>query len=231
MSRPEEEKIEYTLICHTSKYKLKEAEFFQNQLKDTSIWNDDEKFPFYLNAFVFSSGCVVDYVHADFIFNTIKPRIKWRDWENRDPKIRNRIIESHSQSNAIRNFLNYFKEQRNKLWDDPIVNYFLYKRNKITHIQWDSDKQATYTEKLDGSKNYDARYLEATYLLFLLESKPDYNLDLFYDKIPREVQIETIRRLSETSIDTILGEYVTKLRKFIELFDGRNFYSDEIKKL
>lgn len=214
------------LICHTAKYKLHEAEFFLRKLKEPYIFNNDDEFSFYLNAFIFSAGCIPDYVHADFIFNTIRnPRIKWREWENRDHKVKNQIIKSHPDSNAINNFITFFKKQKIILWNDPIVNYFLYKRNKITHVRWDSDKEASYEQKSDGTKEYHIRRLEPMWLSFILVDHPDYNLDLFYDQIPKPIQIQTISRLNDESIITILEEYVNKLKKFIDLFEGKDFFT------
>ena len=75
------------LQCHTAKHNLVEAKFFLNLIKLKDIWNDEEHFSFYLNAFVLSANSVTEYVQSDFIFHTIRePRIKWRDYQDRETR-------------------------------------------------------------------------------------------------------------------------------------------------
>jgi len=217
------QKNSHKLECHTSKYKLKEAKFFLEQLKLEENWNDDEKFSFYLNAFVLSATSIIEYVHSDFLYNTIAdPRIKWRDWENHDK--RKQIISSHPQSKAIEKFLGYFSNERKKILDDTLVNYFLYKRNTITHIRWDGSKASSFTEFPDGTKTTNSRNLEAAYKIDLMIKKSEYDPDLFYDQITRENQLAMLKRLCSENLVDICEEYLSKLEKFIERFEGKNFF-------
>ena len=65
------------LECDTSKFKLKQADFFLQKI-DEVYTKDDYSIEFYLYAFLSSCKSALDYVVGDFL-NSIKPRISGRE--------------------------------------------------------------------------------------------------------------------------------------------------------
>lgn len=215
---------EETLVCHTAKGKLKEARYFLKQLSVHEIWNNDDLFDYNLNAFVYASDAIIDYVHADFMYHKIKdPRINWCDYQDKNKK--KTIKASHPQKEAIERFLGKFGKELGDLYNDPLVNYFKHKRNKITHIQWDGSKSASFTQESESSPRViTERKLEPSYIALMANDHSDYNLDLFESDITRDVQLSTLTRLVDESAMDLLNEYLTKMENFITKFDGVNFY-------
>ncbi len=212
------------LDCHTAKYKLDEAKFFFERLRE--VENEPNEFVFgsFLNAFIFSANSVIDYVHADFIFNTIwNPPIDWKDFQDREKK--KFIIKNHPDKKAIEKFLSKYHNELDKFLRDPIVNYFRFKRNKITHIRWDGAKSGSFERKGNGEK-VTKRSLEPSVIYMLALDGKIRDLDLFYDVIPREEQLRTLERLCSEDLNSILKEYLDKLERFIQKFDGENFFEN-----
>ena len=57
------------------------------------------------------------------------------------------IIKNHPEKIAIEKFRSKYSNELNKLLRNPLANYFKQKRNKITHVHWDADRWAAFTEK------------------------------------------------------------------------------------
>lgn len=210
--------------CQTAKFKVREAKHFLEKLQTNEIQKDEDLTTFYLNAFVTSASSVIDYVKSGFIYVKIKdPRINWKEWRNKDT--RNEIINKHSQSKAITTFLMLYNNEKNNLLNIPLVNYFVYKRNKIIHQRWDGIKSTLSTEHPDGRVDIHKLTLESSYRLGLLEKVKDYDLDICYKHISKEQQKQLFTRLACDHAIPILEEFVTSLEEFIKKFEGKNFFN------
>jgi len=212
------------LECQTAKYKLDEAKFFLEKLR--GVENEPNEFVYgvYLNAFIYSANSVTDYVHADFIYNTINnPRIDWKDYQGREMK--KEILEKHPDKIAIEKFRSKYFNELNKFLRDPIANYFRFKRNKITHVRWDATKSGKFVRKDGGDEIVTSRNLESSIMYAMAKDGKVSDLDLFDDKvIPWEEQLDAFRRLCSEDINSILDEFIVMLEKFIQKFDGQEFF-------
>lgn len=216
------------LHCYTAKHKLREARYFFNKIQVPEIWNNDKSFDFHLNAFINSADMVIDYVHSDFLFHKIKdPRIKWQEWEKirKDNKTKKIFISKHPEKKAIEEFLRCFLDEREKLFRIPLVNYFHYKRNEISHNQWSSATFGSFEKKSNMKTAFTERKFEGSYKLFLIEKHGDeIILDMFEDRISRKKQIDTLKMLCGTDVRLVCKNYLNELSKFIEKFDGKKFF-------
>ncbi len=208
------------LYCHTSKHKLEESKYFFETLTHPDIWNDDEKFSFFMNAFIFSAGSVVHYVNADFIYNKIKPRIRWYEYEDRNK--RSDIINNHPEKDAIENFRSKYANRLDTFLRKPVANYFRLKRNKITHIHWDAARWASFTEK-DNVTTYDQRRFEGFASDYYKKTSGHIPLDLFDENICEKDKEETLDYLCREDIRKVCKEYLKLLQEFIEKFDGEKY--------
>ena len=216
------------LKCNSARFKHAEALYFLDTMRIPAIWNGhSDVFDFYLNTLVSSSAMVVDYVHSDFIFHTVKPSIYWLDWEknrkNRD-SMKN-FIDSHPMNIAINKFLRFFKDERERLHRKPLVNYFMLKRNKITHIRWDATKFASYSETLSGEQTYRERFIENTIALEMYRTKQiPIPSDYFDERISDKDKEITLARLSSEPMLDICKEYLDELFAYIQIFEEKNFF-------
>lgn len=209
--------------CQTAKFKVREARHFLEKLQTNEIQKDEDLITFYLNAFVISASSVIDYVKSGFISVKINPRINWKEWRNKDT--RNEMINKHPQSKTITAFLILYNNEKNNLLNIPLVNYFVYKRNKIIHQRWDGIKSTSSTEHPDGHIDIHKLTLETSYKLRSLEKVKDYDLDICYKHIPKEQQKQLLTRLAYDHAIPILEEFVTLLEEFIKKFEGKNFFN------
>jgi hypothetical protein len=216
------------LHCYTARGKLREARYFLNQMYNPKIWNNDKSFEYCLNAFTSSADSVIAYVFSDFMFNTIKPRIFWQDWEkarkNKDKK--KFLIDGHSEKKAIRVFLQYFDQEEQKILKKPISNYFHHRRNKIVHIL-PRPTQFGFATKEKGRKTvFIRRHLESTFLVDYKQSKGiKATFDMFDDRlITNNIQEKTLRKFDAIDVKSICKEYVSELDQFIKKFDKKNFF-------
>lgn len=223
------------LECHTAKFKLSESEYFLKTLQKQNVWNDDTIFDFFLNSFVVSSVMVIDYVHSDFIFHSVKPRINWIHWR----KIRNddeeldEFINKHPKKLGIKKFLKYFEQKKANLMQKPIVNYFVIKRHVITHVGWRGHKFSSFTEFPDGRIQVHKRTLENHGSLGLREIKKKrltqkqldekFPLDMFNQQVPKTIKEKALKRIAEEPLQKICKEHLKELKSFIDKFEGQEF--------
>ena len=209
------------LECHTSKFKLSEAKYFLNRMNEPSIFQDNDIFDFYLNAFAFSTGMVIEYVHSDFIFHKVKPRIDWVEYEQQKQG-RNlpNWLKSHQESNAIQKFMSTFENERNKFEEKPLANFFKFKRNKITHTSWSGHEFSTFS----GSQTTE-RFLASTFKLDMRQQTgKNLPLDICDSRIPDVEQVKLLKHIAKTGATVICQEYVDLLDDFISKFDQKNFF-------
>jgi len=210
---------DHKLQCHTAKYKLKEARYMLEKMKEPEIWNNDEIFGFYHNAFVSASTSVINYVHADFMYNgfSYDQRIKWYVFEKRENK--SGIIENHGEKHAIEKFRSQYTNELNKLLQNPLPNYFKQKRNGIAHVGWDSSKWGSFTEK-DGQRTTNERRFEGFASDYYKKTRGFIPLNLFDDKVSENDKENTLDYLCTEDLRNVCEKYLELLEEFIEKFDG-----------
>lgn len=211
------------MSCSTAKFKLKEANYFLEEIKSEEIQLDEDSLTFNLNAFIISANSVIEYVESDFIYVKVRPWIDWKKWIIKDD--RNKILQNHEQSKALNNFREYYRKQRDELFKIPLVNYFRHKRNRIAHRRWDGIKMASWTEYPDGRKIINDIRLEQTYPLVKARNNPDYDIDMCTSEIPKEKQIELCTMLCQESGIPVLEEYIVHLQDFIKKFENKDFFN------
>ena len=213
---------DHKLQCYTAKYKLKEAKYLLEKMKEPEIWNDHEIFGFYHNAFVYASTSVINYVHADFIYNgfSYDQRIKWYVFEKREN--RTGIIENHREKLAIEKFRRKFSNELDKFLRDPIGNYFKQKRNQIAHVHWNADKWTSSTEA-NGKRIVHARRFEGFSSGYYKKTKGFIPLDLFDNRVSESDKETTLNYLCEEDLRNVCSKYLELLEEFIIKFDGEEY--------
>jgi len=213
------------LLCYTANQKLKEARYWLEKMMEKEIFDDDEQFGWHLNSFCTSFASSIDYVHADFVYNKVKPTIKWKQF-SRSREYRENIFENHDEKEGIKKFRGEFANKKNILLRDPLMNYFYNKRQEITHKGWSADKQGGFSGE-DDDKQYTYRTLEPMFWLFLHEKHPNDLLPQFDEYIPIKEQVETLGLLTSNEFDIkqIGNQVCDKVERFISYFEGKDYFS------
>ena len=209
------------LECYTAKFKISETEYFLNQMNNQPVFQNDDLFDFYLNAFSVSSSMVVEYVHSDFIFHNVKPRIDWVEYEQqRAGRNLQNWLNSHTEKKAINKFMSAFNNEKTKLEKIPLANFFKFKRDKITHISWSGHEFSKFT----GNQTTD-RFLASTFKLDMRQqTRKKLPLDICDGRIQDSEQVTLLKHIASTPATKICEEYVDILKDFVAKFDKRNFY-------
>lgn len=218
---------EKQLECYTAKYKLKEAKHWLDEMMKPENFNDDERFGWCLNAFCHAVISAIDYVHADFVFNKVTPRIDWKSFTRTNEGGKKDIVSNHEEKKALTTFRREFKNKKDVLLRDPLVNYFYNKRQEIIHIKWSADKWGSFSEE-GQNKQYTHRALEsAEPWFYLLDKGSITSLPMFDDYIPLAEQRTTLSKLSDNSMDIrrIGSELCQKVENFINCFEGKDYFS------
>ena len=113
--------LDKILHCYTANHKLKEARYWLEKMMEKDIFNDDDQFGWHLNAFCTAFASSIDYVHADFVYNKVKPRINWKEF-SRSRQNKEYIIENHEQKDAI---------CRIGICHGCEVHYFIHREDKV----------------------------------------------------------------------------------------------------
>ncbi|NIP62413.1 MAG: hypothetical protein GWN01_16695 [Nitrosopumilaceae archaeon] len=213
-----------TLHCRTAKNKLNEANFFLESLKVSDVWNDDQKFGYHLNSFIFSSSLVLDYIKADFIYHKIKPRISWYEYEDQDK--RKQTIDNHHKKNLLKKFHKIYDKELDAFFQEPLANYFKSKKAKISHIQWNGSRWGSFTEQ-DGVKIFEKRYFEGLRPDYYKKTWGTIPLDMFDNKISESDKEKTLVYLCEENITQVCKKYLDLLQGFIQKFDGVKFETED----
>lgn len=218
---------EKKLVCYTSKYKLKEARHWLDEMMKRENFDNDERFGWCLNAFCHAIVSAIDYVHADFVFNKVTPRIDWKEFTRNNESGKKTLIQSHPENQPITKFRGEFKNKKDILLRDPLVNYFYNKRQEIIHIKWSADKWGAFSGEGEN-KQYTHRALESAEPWFYLLSQGSItSLPMFDDYIPLAQQQATLSKLSDsdTDIRQIGNELCDKIQDFINCFEGKDYFS------
>lgn len=219
----EEKKLE----CYTARYKLKEARHWLEEMMKPENFNDDERFGWCLNSFCNAVISAIDYVHADFVFNKIIPRIDWKEFTRTNDNDKNEIIKKHVECKALIKFRGEFKNKKDILLKDPLVNYFYNKRQEIFHIRWSADKWGARSGE-EGNWHYSHRGLESMGgWSYIYDKDPNALLPMFDNYIPVKEQKETLELLSDNQMDVrkIGTQLCDKIKDFIDKFEGKDYFS------
>jgi hypothetical protein len=221
------------LECHTAKYQLEQARKYLDDMMVPEVFNDNEKFDRDLFAFCNAVGSAIDYVSADFIYNKVRfvnsegrlERIDWRKF-SRGRIDQDNIIENHPEKETIKKFRGEYKNKKDILLKEPLVNYFYGKRQMWYHVGWSGVKWSTFSGK-PGNENTGHRGLENTFWFEIHEKHPADSLPMFDDYIPIEKQIETLKILTDDQLDikNIGNQTCDKIKQFIDYFDGKDYFS------
>ncbi|MGI0026331.1 MAG: hypothetical protein ACREAD_00625 [Nitrosopumilaceae archaeon] len=218
---------EKSLECYTARYKLKEARHWLDEMMKSENFNDDERFGWCLNAFCHAVISSIDYVHADFVFNKVTPRIEWKEFTRNNESGKKEITKIHPESQALTKFRGEFKNKKDILLKDPLVNYFYNKRQEIIHIRWNADKYASRSGA-GPQYHYQHRALEGMEpWAYLHEKYPTRSFPMFDDYIPVPEQMTTLQLLSDTDMDVrdISNNLCDKVEEFINQFEGKDYFS------
>lgn len=218
---------EKNLTCDTARYKLKEARHWLDEMMRGENFNDDERFGWCLNAFCHAVISAIDYVHADFVFNKVTPRIDWKEFTRNGESGKKEIIKKHAEKQALTKFRGEFKNKKDILLKDPLVNYFYNKRQEIIHIRWSTDKWASRSGA-GPLYHYHHRALESIGGWgYIIEKNPTARLPMFDEYISTEDQKATLELLSDTDMDVrdIGNKLCDKVEGFINQFEGRDYFS------
>lgn len=197
------------------------------------IFNDTESFDSHHLAFCNSFASTIDYVHSDFVYNKVKFKnkfgnlqsIHWRKF-SRNRTEQEEIIENHPEKDAIKKFRSEYKNKKDILLRDPLINYFYNKRQEFTHIRCTGSKWASFSGE-PGNEHYNHRGLENTQWFDIHKKNPNYSLPMFDEYIQIEKQIETLKILTDDNLDVkdIGNKACDKVDGFINYFDGKDYFS------
>ena len=133
------------LECYTSRHQLSETRKWLDEMMETKIFNNSDDFDRHLHGFCNSFASTIDYVHSDFVYHKVKKKNKHGnlvsiDWKkfSRNENDRKEITENHPEKQALKKFRGEYKNKKDILLRDPLVNYFYNKRQESTHIRWHS---------------------------------------------------------------------------------------------
>jgi len=222
------------LKCNTARQRLKETRDWLNELLKPEIFNDTEAYDRHLFAFCESFASTIDYVHSDFVYHKVKfedeqGRFRSIDWKkfSRSRKDQEEIIESHPEKKALKKFRGEYKNKKDILLRNPLVNYFYNKRQEFTHIRWSGSKWGAYSGQ-PGNEHYSERGLENSYLFEVHKKHPNDSLPMFDDYIPIQEQLETLKILTdhEFNIKDIGNQLCDEVEKFIDYFEGKDYFSE-----
>jgi len=221
------------LECQTAKYQLDQARKYLDDMMKPENFNDTEKFDRELFAFCNAVGSAIDYVHADFVYNKVRfvnedtnrlQRIDWRKFSRR--KERDNIIDNHPEKEAIKKFRGEWKNKKDILLTDPLVNYFYGKRQLWYHVGWSGVKWSTFSGER-GNEHTSHRGLESAIWFDVNEKHPTESLPMFDDYIPIDKQLDALKILTNEKLDikNIGNQVCDKIKKFIEHFDGKDYFT------
>jgi len=221
------------LECHTSRYQLTQTRKWLDEMMKSEIFNDSEDFDRHLHGFCNSLASTIDYVHADFVYHKVKEKndlenlvsIKWKKF-SRSRKDQEDIIDNHPEKEALKKFRSEYKNKKDNLLKDPLVNYFYNKRQESTHIQWSGSKFGAFSGET-GNEHWTQRALEGKFWFDLHNKHPTYSLPQFDDYIPIDEQIETMKILTDDSLDikAVGNQVCDKIKDFIDCFDGKDYFT------
>ena len=200
---------------------------------EPKIFNNSEDFDRHLHAFCNSLASTIDYVHSDFVYHKVKEKnergnlvsINWKKF-SRSKKDQEEIIEKHPEKQALKKFRGEYKNKKDILLRDPLVNYFYNKRQESTHIKWSGSKFGAFSGET-GNEHWTFRALEGKFWFDLHNKHPDTSLPQFDDYIPIEDQIKTLQILTDDELDIkdVGNQVCDKIKKFVECFDGKDYFT------
>jgi len=209
----------------TFKIKLREAEYFLDQL--FIHYKEDSEIPeYYLNAFVITCRSSLDYVIQDFLVS-LKIKIKTNDFKNNKKRIKQLL--DHPNYDKIESFYQLYAKQYEKLMEDPLMSYFIQKRNNIAHKELDGNKMYLFKQEDGKSKEVYERRLEGTLDYFLKKEKFEdvENIDELFRMAPYfknqfESQIEFEIAIRELDMKPFLKKYLQNCYDFANKFYDEN---------
>jgi len=209
----------------TFKTKLREAEYFLDQLS-THYGKDSEIPEYYLNAFVIACRSSLDYVIQDFLIS-LKIKMQTNDFKNN--KKRSEQLSNHPNYEIIENFYRLYDEQYDKLLKDPLMSYFIQKRNNIAHKGLDGNKMYFFKQEDGKPKEVYERRLEVTLDYFLKKEKFEgsENIDELFRMAPYfkdqfKSQIEFEIAIRELDMKPFLKKYLQNCYDFANEFYNEN---------
>jgi hypothetical protein len=221
------------LKCHTSRYQLTQTRRWLDEMMKSEIFNDSEDFDRHLHGFCNSLASTIDYVHADFVYHKVKKINEYGnlgsiDWKrfSRSRRDQEEIIDNHPEKDALKKFRSEYKNKKNILLKDPLVNYFYNKRQESSHIQWSGSKFGSFSGET-GNEHWNHRALEGQFWFELHAAHPTDSLPQFDDYIPIEQQLDAMRILTDDSLDIsdIGNQVCDKIEEFIGYFDGKDYFT------
>jgi len=198
-------------------------------MRTDKIWNGHEDvFDFFLNAFVVSSNSIIDYIRSDFVLHTVRPQIDWQEWHiaSRKKDGLKEFINKHPKKIALQRFLKEYDKEVKNLMRNPIANYFRIRRNEIVHNRWNGTRFSSFTEYPDErGRVINERHLENDIPLQMYELKHKPISTYYFSKeIEGDDRVKTLGRLADEPMMDICKEYLEVLFKFIQIFEGKNFF-------
>jgi len=221
------------LECTTATYQLTQTRKWLDEMMKSEIFNDSEDFDRHLHGFCNSLASTIDYVHADFVYHKVKEKnnlgnfvsIDWKKF-SRSRRDKDDIIDKHPEKAALKKFRSEYKNKKDNLLKDPLVNYFYNKRQESTHVQWSGSKFGTFSG-VTGNEQWDHRALEGKFWFELHNMHPTDSLPQFDDYISIDDQIETMHILTDESLDikNVGNQVCDKIEQFIDQFDGKDYFT------
>ena len=210
--------------CYTARYRLGQARFFLDKIKEVYS-KDDYEIEYYLDAFLSTCRSVIDYVLRDYL-NTVKPTI---------PEIVKRKINKNRiiilEQNNIKNFeqekkqevLGFLKKHRAeflKFRENHLVQYFLAKRTTSEHHEFSGFRQASFEQKDGESKKILSRnFIPKYYLFMVFDGKNLPNQEIDSCELTDEEKKSLLIRLEGEEARDLLDEYLGLVEDFIEQFE------------
>ena len=144
-------------------------------------------------------------------------------------KKRSEQLSNHPNYEIIENFYRLYDEQYDKLLKDPLMSYFIQKRNNIAHKGLDGNKMYFFKQEDGKPKEVYERRLEVTLDYFLKKEKFEgsENIDdLFrlapYFKDQFESQTEFEIAIRELDMKPFLKKYLQNCYDFANEFYNEN---------
>ena len=210
--------------CHTARYRLGQAKFFLDKIKQVYS-KDDYEIEYYLDSFLDTCRSVIDYVVRDYL-NTVKPSIREID-KRLINKYRVRILDKndiknfdHEKKQEIIDFLKKHRDEFFKFRENHLVRYFLAKRTTYEHHEFSGFRQASFEQKPGESRKILSRkFIPLYYLLMVFNGKNLSNEEIESCELTDQEEKALLVRLEGEEAKDLLDEYLGLVEEFIAQFE------------